>query len=115
MTIAWVALLNAVNPEAIVVRVNVARAVSARAVAGPGFDVAYHASLSADALPTLLAAAPQLSPSECEALGVALAAQWAAITEKRRAHEDWRGLDLPFARALAWSGRHALPLCGGRG
>ena len=40
--------LNLVNPEAIVVRVNVVRA-----TAGQAFDVAYHLKLSADSRPAL--------------------------------------------------------------
>ena len=115
VTIVWVALLNAANPESLVVRVNVARATEGSTRAGQGFDVAYHADLSADALPALLAAAATLPARECEALGVALAEQWARVSATHRAHADWRGLDLPLARALAWSERNALPACGGRG
>ncbi|MDZ7631180.1 MAG: DUF4153 domain-containing protein [Gemmatimonadaceae bacterium] len=49
VTVGWVSLVNLINPEALVVRVNVARA-----TAGASFDAAYHAHLSADALPLLL-------------------------------------------------------------
>ena len=49
ITAGWVAMMNLANPEAIVVRVNVARA-----TAGETFDAKYHARLSADALPLLL-------------------------------------------------------------
>ena len=114
-TVAWVALLNAVNPESIVVRVNVARAISGDSIPGRRFDVSYHAQLSADALPALLAAAPALPVADCEALGVALTDEWRRVAANRREQADWRGLDLPLARALAWSERHALPACGGRG
>lgn len=109
-TMAWVALLNAANPEAIVVRVNVSRA-----LAGSTFDVAYHARLSADALPALLSAAPRLPTGECAALGGALAEAWAKRAADRVGRDDWRGLDLPRARALAWRERDALPSCGGPG
>ena len=106
----WVALLNVAGPEALVVRVNVSRA-----VAGRPFDVAYHARLSADALPALLAAAPRLAAGECEALGTALAEHWEKRAADRVGREDWRGLDLPLARALAWNERAALPSCRGPG
>lgn len=114
-TVAWVALLNAVNLESIVVRVNAARATAGSTSAGQGFDVAYHARLSADALPALLAAAPRLPASECETLGRMLAEHWARVAADRQLRSDWRGLDFPLARALAWSERNALPTCGGRG
>ncbi|MCE9601120.1 MAG: DUF4173 domain-containing protein [Gemmatimonadetes bacterium] len=114
-TVAWVALLNAANPEAIVVRVNAARAASGDPGHGRRFDVAYHAHLSADALPALLAAAPSLPPAVCEAVGVAVMAEWERVAANRRGKADWRGLDLPLARALAWRERRALPACGGRG
>jgi Domain of unknown function (DUF4173) len=50
--LATVALLFIVNPDAIVVRANVARMASAEATAR--FDVAYATSLSADAVPVLI-------------------------------------------------------------
>ncbi len=115
VTIAWVALFNAANPEAIVVRVNIARASEGNTGSGRRFDAAYHASLSADALPALLAGAPRLPVADCEALGTALAAEWKRVAANRVGKSDWRGLDLPLARALAWSERGALPVCGGRG
>ena len=115
VTIGWVALLNAANPEAIVVRVNIARASVGNTGPGLRFDAAYHARLSADALPALLAGAPRLPAADCEALGVALAAEWKRVAATRVGQEDWRGLDLPRARALAWSERGALPVCGARG
>jgi len=93
VTIGWVASLNAVNPEAIVVRANLARA-----AAGQAFDAPYHAKLSADALGTLLAAAPTLPATECAALSESLAKVW---KERRAARGDWRALSLPYARAIA--------------
>ena len=97
------------------VRVNVARAISGGSVPGRRFDVTYHAHLSADALQALIAAAPALPVADCQALGIALTDEWHRVAAKRREHGDWRGLDLPLARALAWSARNALPTCGGRG
>ena len=115
VTIGWVALFNAANPEAIVVRVNIARASAGQTGPGRRFDAAYHARLSADALPALLSGARRLPLADCEALGVALSAEWKRVAANRVGQEDWRGLDLPLARALAWSARGALPVCGGRG
>jgi hypothetical protein len=56
--LAAVALLFAVNPDAVIARANVARMGSAGAPVR--FDVAYAASLSADAVPVLVEALPGL-------------------------------------------------------
>ncbi len=98
LTVAWVASLNIVNLEAIVVRANVARA-----HAGAEFDAAYHAGLSADALPSLLAAAPMLSPADCQLLSVALRKTWTArFADPENGGIDWRSRNLPLVRARAW-------------
>ncbi len=106
-TIVWVASLNAVNPEAIVVRANLARA-----AAGEAFDAPYHARLSADALPALLAAAPMLPAAQCAALSDSLATVWKT---RRAARSDWRTLSLPFARAIAAGAGDASTPCVGDG
>jgi hypothetical protein len=93
VTIGWVALLNAANPEAIVARVNLARAAD-----GNAFDATYHATLSADALPVLRAGAATLPAADCTALAQGLTAAWAT---RRPARRDWRTLSLPYARAAA--------------
>lgn len=103
VTIGWVATLNAVNPEAIVVRANLARA-----AAGKAFDAAYHAKLSADALPALLAAAPTLPAGECAALSENVATVWKA---RRAARGDWRTFSLPYARAIAAGAGEAPTAC----
>jgi hypothetical protein len=54
-----VAVLHAVNPDAIIARTNVAR-VHDNPVAAESFDASYVASLSADAVPVLLDALPSL-------------------------------------------------------
>lgn len=90
VTIGWVALLNAANPEAIVARVNLARAAD-----GTLFDAPYHATLSADALPALRAGAATLPAAECTALAQGLRAARAKRAPERR---DWRTLSLPYAR-----------------
>jgi hypothetical protein len=56
--LATVALLFAINPDAIVARTNAARITPADAAGR--FDAAYAASLSADAVPVLIAALPGL-------------------------------------------------------
>lgn len=97
--VTWVAALNVVNPEALVVRVN-----AARAARGHAFDVAYHATLSADALPALLRAAPALSPADCSALEPALRQRWTPRTRAvGEAVGDWRSRNLPLVRAASWS------------
>ncbi len=107
VTIVWVASLNAVNPEAIVVRTNLARAAE-----GKAFDAPYHAKLSADALPALLAAAPTLPATECAALSENLATVWA---KRRVARSDWRSLSLPYARAIAAGAGDASIRCASGG
>jgi len=107
VTIGWVVSLNVANPEAIVVRTNVARA-----AAGEAFDAPYHAKLSADALPALLAAAPKLPAKECAALSESLAKVW---KERRTARSDWRALSLPYARAIAAEVGVAPIACGAGG
>jgi hypothetical protein len=90
VTIGWVTLLNVTNPEAIVARVNLARAAD-----GNAFDATYHATLSADALPVLRAGAATLPAAECAALAQGLRAAWAKQAPERR---DWRTRSLPYAR-----------------
>ena len=128
VTVTWVTMVNLINPDAIVVRVNVARAARSHA-----FDAAFHARLSADALPAILANAYQLSASDCSALELAMRARdvlpflvavtsatatagagagatasATANTSERASRADWRGMSLPLWRAQAWrtSGRH---------
>ncbi len=63
--------LNLVNPDGLIARTNLARAVEGRA-----FDSAYAARLSADAVPTLLAGRSRLPASDALALAVTLEARW---------------------------------------
>ena len=78
----WVAALNVINPEAVVVRVNLARALEGRA-----FDVPYHAFLSADAVPALIVAAERLPAAECGELLRKLGPRWYG---RLMAAHDWR-------------------------
>jgi hypothetical protein len=81
--------LHLVNPDALIVRTNLARPGSERP-----FDGWYAASLSADAVPPLLAALPRLDgPSRC-------AVATGLITQRGRLErDDWRNWN--FARARA--------------
>jgi hypothetical protein len=83
--LATVALLFVVNPDAIVARTNVARLAVADA---PGrFDVAYATSLSADAVPVLIAALPTL-PAEMQCpLAQRMLRRWGP--ERRRSMRSW--------------------------
>jgi Domain of unknown function (DUF4173) len=94
----WVATVNLVNPEAIVVRTNVARA-----VAGNAFDAPYHGTLSADALPVLLHEARQLTPSDCALLESALRQTWnTRLADSVSGNVDWRSRNWPLVRAARW-------------
>jgi hypothetical protein len=65
--------LHALNPDALIVRVN-----AARASAGRGFDVSYATSLSADAVPALMEAAPALSEADRRAITDRLRQRWSS-------------------------------------
>lgn len=69
-----VAVLFAANPDAIVARASVARTASASARVR--FDVAYAASLSADAVPVLIEAFPELPPDVQCALARHMLRRW---------------------------------------
>ena len=98
VTVAWVAMLNLANPEAIVVRVNVARA-----AAGETFDATYHAHLSADALPVLLRNTDKLTAADCTALQTERLRWWAKrLADPEEGGRDWRSTDLPLSRARRW-------------
>jgi hypothetical protein len=86
-----VASLHAINPDALIVRVN-----TARAAEGRRFDAHYATRLSADAVPDLIAALPQLSPTDrCLAAGRLLSA-WSPTNET-----NWRTWSSSRARAFA--------------
>lgn len=99
---AAVAVLFLWNPDARIVGANIALAHVSRSDAAPGspdalpgrrFDADYAASLSADAVPALVAALPRLSPADRQALAVRLLrrtpaplpADWRAWCWSRRA------------------------------
>lgn len=87
-----VAALHFLNPDALIVRID-----AARARAGAPFDVTYTASrLSADAVPPLLEAMPSLAPADRQ-----LAAAWLLSRWDRPARTDWRSWNWSESRARA--------------
>ncbi|MBZ5542084.1 MAG: DUF4173 domain-containing protein [Acidobacteriia bacterium] len=95
-----IATLHVINPDALIVRVN-----AARAAEGRRFDAHYATRLSADAVPDLIAALPQLSPTDrCVAAG-RLLSSWSA-----RGESDWRTWSYSRARASTLVGQNAASL-----
>ena len=83
--VATIALLFALNPDAIVARTNVARMASADAPRR--FDVAYATSLSADAVPVLLDAVSALPPDVQCPLARHLLRRWSQ--DRHRTVRNW--------------------------
>lgn len=86
---AVLAGLHLVNPDAFIVRTNLARP-----AAGRPFDGRYAASLGADAVPLLLDALPRLAPPEQCRVAHGLVVRRTALE-----HDDWRTWN--FARTTA--------------
>lgn len=87
---ALIAVLQVINPDALIVRVN-----AARAAEGRKFDAYYASRLSADAVPELVAALPSLPPDKrCQVAG-RLVRSW---TEEELL--DWRTWNFSRARAV---------------
>ncbi len=82
--------LHIVNPDALVVKTNVARA-----AAGATVDTAYLTSLSADAVPALIDALPDLDPALQAEVAQQLITRW-----QRPSRIDWRTWSR--ARSAAW-------------
>ncbi len=91
--LAVIAMLHLLNPDALIVRTNVAHAKNA----GRPFDAGYAASLSADAVPALIDALPAMTDNRDSRA-------WAAtlVLERWSPPEgvDWRTWN--WARAEAW-------------
>jgi hypothetical protein len=95
-----VATLQVLNPDALIVRVN-----AARAAEGRRFDAQYATRLSADAVPDLLAVLPHLSPADrCIAAGDLLS-KWSPAGET-----DWRTWSYSRARAFRLVGQNSASL-----
>ena len=92
-------LLHVVNPDAMIVRVN-----AARADAPLRFDAAYAASLSADAVPPLAAALTDVRPEIRCLAAERLLDRWHA------ADADWRSWSIARARARSAVARHRSEL-----
>ena len=93
--------LHVINPDALIVRVNMSRATTR------AFDARYATSLSADAIPALVAGLPRLDPvARCQA-EQGLRRRWLRIDESKH---DWRSdnwASLSEARlARHWSSIH---------
>jgi hypothetical protein len=85
-----IAALNILNPDALIARVN-----TTRALEGNEFDAHYAASLSADALPTLVGAFDTLSHEDRCILSDRLLTRWSLEDEG-----DWRVWNASRSRAL---------------
>jgi hypothetical protein len=83
-----VVALHVANPDALIVRVN-----AARARAGQPFDAVYAASLSADAVPELMAALPDLKIAGRKTAIAVLRRKWS------HAADDWRNWNWSRAEA----------------
>lgn len=81
--------LHVLNPDALIVRTNLARAKARRS-----FDASYATQLSTDAVPRLLAALPDLNPQDRCAVASAILERWASGKPS-----DWR--------AWSWSRERA--------
>ncbi|HSW11121.1 MAG TPA: DUF4173 domain-containing protein [Bacillota bacterium] len=87
--LAMVILLNVVNPDALVARVNIGRMADGRPV-----DVWHLGRLSADAVPALLASIELLPPQDAAILASRLLSRWAYVPTA-----DWRTGNVGRARA----------------
>ena len=86
---AAILLINALNPDALIARVNVGRM-----QAGKEFDAYYLTLLSADAAPVLVEALPRMSKPDRRVVKENLHARWADIEGG-----DWRSWNLSRSRA----------------
>lgn len=91
-----IALLNALNPDALIVRTNVGHQNDL-----VPFDGRYATTLSADAVPELVEALPTLPESERRSLSRRILARWSPPE-----HPDWRSWN--WGRARAWQAASTL-------
>jgi hypothetical protein len=101
--LAYLAALNLANPDALIVRENLARY-----QATGKLDAYYLAGLSSDATPELAAALPALDGASRATIAEALARQREALTTTE-AGQGWPAWSLPRARALAALEQATLP------
>jgi hypothetical protein len=96
---AFVGLLIVVNPDVRIARANLARASELLAIAERSdetVDASYLTSLSADAVPTLMASLPSLPPQARCILARGLLERWAL---REDAENDWRSWNWSVERA----------------
>ncbi|BDI28162.1 hypothetical protein CCAX7_002130 [Capsulimonas corticalis] len=86
-----IGVLEGVNPDALIAKINLAQAHSAHR-----FDGCYAASLSADAVPPLVNALPTLAPADAAIVAHQLLSRWTPPPQI-----DWRGWSV--GRAQAWN------------
>jgi len=86
---ALVIFLNVLDPDAIIARTNLARA-----KAGRSFDARYATRLSADAVPGIVAALPDLNPQDRCAVASEILRRWPPSCPS-----DWRSWNWSRARA----------------
>ena len=101
--LAYLAVLNLANPDALIVRENLARY-----QASGKLDISYLTGLSADATPDLVAALPTLDDGPRATIAEALAWQRESLTTAE-AGQGWPAWSLPRALALAALDGVALP------
>jgi hypothetical protein len=83
-------VLQALNPDALIARTNLARA-----KAGRSFDARYVTQLSADAVPELVAALPDLNPQDRCTVASGILKRWAFPQAA-----DWRAWNWSRSRAV---------------
>jgi hypothetical protein len=92
-----IAILNALDPDALIVRTNVARL-----EAGKEFDAPYLASLSADAVPPLLDSLPAMNQTDRSTIQDSIGVRWSSPDT------DWRTYNIARSRARAIVGERGL-------
>lgn len=96
--LAAIVVLNAVNPDALIARTNIARAES-----GKGVDVFYLETLSADAAPTIARELPSLARRDPESSARYVANQ---LLDRWSGDADWRTWSWGRSRARAAVSEH---------
>ncbi len=87
--LVWIVLLNILNPDASIARLNLARA-----AAGESFDPLYVTSLSADAIPALLEGLPALHEEDRRFAAATIIARWSPAAPR-----DWRSWNWGMSQA----------------
>ena len=97
--LAVLAGLHLLNPDAFIVRTNLARPAATRP-----FDAEYAATLGADAVPVLLDALPRLGPADQCTVASSLLKRWHGKPS------DWRTWNWSRSRAIRLVADHAESL-----